>query len=113
MLDLTNIDGQVGFMKVKIGEAKTHLSRLVKEVNATGEPLELCVREETVAYILPAKNRSQEEKEREELEEKLKSSGVVMMQWPQPPPHPCPVRPTEIPLREGNAILEMRAEKDY
>lgn len=96
-----------------MGEAKTHLSRLVKEVNETGEPLELCVREETVAYLMPAKKRSQEEIEREELQKKLKEVGLIMTKWPKTPPSPCPVQPTESPLREGNAVLEMRAEKDY
>lgn len=96
-----------------MGEAKTHLSKLVKQVNETGEPLELCVREETVAYLVPAKKKTDEELEREEMEKKLKEVGLVMVQWPKKPPRPFPVKLPDEPLREGNAVLEMRAEKDY
>lgn len=95
-----------------MGEAKTHLSKLVKQVNETGEPLELCVREETVAYLVPAKKKTDEELEREEMEKKLKEVGLVMVQWPKKSPK-CPVKLPEKPLREGNAVLEMRAEKEY
>lgn len=96
-----------------MGQAKTHLSRLVKEMNKTGEPLELCVREDTVAYIVPAIKRSHEDIDRQALQKKLKASGLIMTQWPKTPPKPCPVKLPEKPLREGNAVLEMRAEKNY
>ncbi|HMO52717.1 MAG TPA: hypothetical protein PKE26_16110 [Kiritimatiellia bacterium] len=41
-------------MKVKINQLKTHLSRYVKELGQSGEPIEVCLREETVAYLTPA-----------------------------------------------------------
>jgi prevent-host-death family protein len=99
-------------MKVKMGEAKTHLSRLVKEVNETGEPLELCVREETVAYLMPAKKPTAEELEREAFKQRLKENGLILTKWPKRSPK-CPVELPDKPLREGNAILEIRAERDY
>ncbi len=38
-------------MKVKIGELKTHLSKYVQSVRDGGEPIEVCVRGKTVAYL--------------------------------------------------------------
>ena len=100
-------------MKVKIGEAKTHLSRLVKEVNETGEPLELCVREDTVAYIVPAKHQTEAEKEYEELVKQIEKSGLILTQRGRPTYGKCPIDIPDKSRRQGNAILEIRAEKDY
>jgi antitoxin (DNA-binding transcriptional repressor) of toxin-antitoxin stability system len=41
-------------VKIKLGQLKTHLSRYIRELRATGEPIEVCVREDTVAYLTPA-----------------------------------------------------------
>jgi len=41
-------------VKVKVGDLKTHLSRYLRTVDETGLTLEVCVRDETVAYLVPA-----------------------------------------------------------
>jgi antitoxin (DNA-binding transcriptional repressor) of toxin-antitoxin stability system len=41
-------------MKVKVNELKTHLSRYLRELDQTGAPVEICVREKTVAYLTRA-----------------------------------------------------------
>jgi len=46
-------------MKVKVGQLKTHLSRYLKDVKETGESIEVCVREDTVAYLTPSAPRAQ------------------------------------------------------
>jgi len=44
-------------MKVKIAELKTHLSKYVQSVRDGGGPIEVCVREQTVAYLTAAEKR--------------------------------------------------------
>lgn len=41
-------------MRVKLAKLKTHLSRYLRELESNREPLEVCVREKTVAYLTPA-----------------------------------------------------------
>lgn len=41
-------------IKVKVGQLKTHLSRYLKNIKETGEPIEVCVREDTVANLTPS-----------------------------------------------------------
>ncbi len=45
-------------MKVKVGELKTHLSSYLRKIEEDGEPVEVCVRERTVAYLTPAQETS-------------------------------------------------------
>ncbi len=38
---------------MNVGELKANLSRVLREMRASGEKIEVCVREETVAYLAP------------------------------------------------------------
>ena len=44
-------------MKVKVSELKTHLSSYLKNIDEAGE-IEVCLREEPVAYLISAETRS-------------------------------------------------------
>lgn len=44
-------------MKVRIGELKTHLSSYLRKIEESGEPVEVCVRERTVAYLTPVREK--------------------------------------------------------
>lgn len=70
----------ISHMKVKIAELKANLSRHVKRVRETGESLEVCVREETVAYLTSATKGAPDSaaaRETERLREQLRSAGLV------------------------------------
>ena len=40
-------------MKIRVVDLKTNLSKVLREIQSSGETLEVCVRESTVAYLTP------------------------------------------------------------
>ena len=44
-LDNNEIRTNLVIMKVRVGQLKTYLSRYLKDIRETGEPIEVCVRE--------------------------------------------------------------------
>ncbi len=100
-------------MKVKTGELKTHLSHYLRKVKEGGEKLEVCVREETVAYLVPAKDGHQDAYDNE-LHIRLSRVGLAMS---KSPPKKKPNIPTPLPALDGrtdmDTIQSIRAEKDW
>lgn len=47
--------GHLDHVKVKSAELKIHLGRYLRQVEQEGATLEVCVRERTVAYLVPAR----------------------------------------------------------
>jgi antitoxin (DNA-binding transcriptional repressor) of toxin-antitoxin stability system len=102
-------------MKVKLGQLKTHLSRYLKDVRETGNPIEVCVREETVAYLMPsiqatAVTRSQANLE---LARALESDGIKVSSWGRkfstvPEPGRCAA-----PIGGDNSVESIRSEKNW
>ncbi len=68
-------------MRVKIGELKAKLSAYLKQVRDSGEPIEVCAREDPVAYLVPvgSGNDSEAARGEEELRQRLESMGFY--QW--------------------------------
>lgn len=105
-------------MRVKTAELKTRLSHYVRQVNASGEPIEVCVREQPVAYLCPLKPATQPATEPaaiQELRERLAAVGLELRSTP-PPTVPLPViDPT--PAGDGrtnlSTVTALRAEKDW
>jgi antitoxin (DNA-binding transcriptional repressor) of toxin-antitoxin stability system len=64
-------------MKVKIAELKTHLSKYVQALREGGEPVEVCVREQTVAYLTKAQPASSVEADRQ-LADRLQRKGILL-----------------------------------
>jgi antitoxin (DNA-binding transcriptional repressor) of toxin-antitoxin stability system len=67
-------------MKVKIGELKTHLSRYLSELRKGGEAIEVCVREEPVAYLTAISAdgpKASFDVESAELNKRLKENGLI------------------------------------
>ncbi len=62
-------------MRVKVNELKTHLSRYLKSLDKEG-PIEVCVREEPVAYLVSARNR--QAADRQSLQAQVESAGLSL-----------------------------------
>ncbi len=99
-------------MKVKVSELKTHLSRYLKEIEENGT-IEVCLREEPVAYLVTAKaSRSGNPKD---LEHKVRTAGLTLHSASRER-LPAPRRSPGVAGdgREDISTVEaMRRERDY
>jgi prevent-host-death family protein len=106
---------QLGRMRVKVGELKTHLSKYLREIRETGEPIEVCVREEPVAWLTPARG-GRDQTERERLAERIRQSGLVWTNAAHPPPKGR-FLPEPVVAPDGrvdiDTVAQMRSEKDW
>lgn len=101
-------------MKVKIAELKTHLSRYIQSLRDGGEPIEVCVREQTVAYLSPLKDPDPGDlRQQNELAQRLERRGLSLRQ---------PGRVSDRVLSPGepgdgreveNSIVAIRSEKGW
>jgi antitoxin (DNA-binding transcriptional repressor) of toxin-antitoxin stability system len=73
--------GPLDLMKVKVRQLKTHLSRYLQMLKETGEEVEVCVREETVARLVPLRRRVElnDLKGKAELAERLRAQNLVLV----------------------------------
>ncbi len=102
-------------MKVKVGQLKTHLSKYLKDLRDTGEPIEVCVREDTVAYLTsPALNGAGARPQPDiELAQQLERDGLSITHWGQKPAsNPRPGGCTT-PIKGSNSVVSIRAEKSW
>ena len=99
-------------MKVKIGQLKTHLSSYVKTLQEGGDPIEVCIREDTVAY-LTASDRPKPVQDLQRLGRDLGRSGLTVSQWGRRKLVSHPPASSEGGQTESNSVLEMRREKDW
>lgn len=99
-------------MKIKTGELKTHLSHYLKKVRENGERLEVCVREETVAYLIPAQRQSNPHDDG--LLDKLSHTGLSLAHSDHRKPHRLP---SPLPAKDGRTdiptVETIRKEKDW
>ena len=77
---LVKISNHNSHMRVKIGELKAKLSSYLKLVRESGESIEVCAREDPVAYLVPLGREGDSEAARgvEELRERLAVRGLVL-----------------------------------
>lgn len=100
-------------MKVKIGELKTHLSKYLRDLEGTDEPIEVCVREETVAYLRSAKVEDRGNPNSARLSRRLEAAGITVSQWgydtePLGSPGRC-----ENPAGGPNSVETIRQQRNY
>lgn len=79
MVEMVNIYDYIDLMRVKVADLKAHLSRHLRHVQETGETLQVCVRENPVAYLTPAGAAAPdaaELKATDVLRERLRSAGL-------------------------------------
>jgi len=106
-------------MKVKIGELKTHLSRYLRQLAEDGEPIEVCVREEPVAWLTRARAAAAavDLQPHEQVVRGLERSGLRLSAAPRAVAPPCDFSPTPTPAgdrrTDSSTVTDMRARKDY
>lgn len=104
----------IAIMKVKIAELKNHLSKYVQSVREGGEPVEVCVRETTVAYLVGAE-QSEENGHvlNPHLAERLRAKGLRVIS------HGRTKGKTPPPGEAGdgrscdNTVVALRAGRDW
>ncbi len=97
-------------MKVAIGEMKTHLSRYIRELQGGAEPIEVCVRERTVAY-LSAPDTKIDRANGKDLLRAFETDGLQVSQWGRKLGRPLP--PVSGPRGESNSVVGMRQARDW
>lgn len=100
-------------MKVKIGELKTHLSKYLRDLEGSDEPIEVCVREDTVAYLSSAKAEDSGNPSSARLNRRLEAAGITVSRWgnaaePLRSPGHC-----ENPVGGPNSVETIRRERNY
>lgn len=100
-------------MKVKVGELKTHFSKYIRELEDNDEPIEVCVREETVAYLVSAKDERRAPHKDARLMQRLEAVGIRVSQWGGPAEPLRPVGMSEKPVGGPNSIESIRGERNY
>jgi len=101
-------------MKVKIAELKAHLSKYVQSVRDGGEPIEVCVREQTVAYLTrPGESQHLDSRQQSELAQRLERRGLRLQQRGRigdrilAPGEPGDGRDVE------NSVIAIRSQKEW
>ena len=109
---------QLGHMKVKTGELKARLSHYLKLVNGQGETIEVCAREEPVAYLVPVRGgvpSPTEARETDRLRRQLLACDLLLAA-DVPGPGPLPV-PTPSVAGDGrtdvSSVEGMRASRNW
>lgn len=117
-IDMTIISDYYSHMKVKVADLKANLSRHLRQLQKTGEPIEVCVREDSVAYLTPASAGAPDQvaaRQNEALRARLHTAGLVLTTECKPS-HPLPAIQATI-ARDGrtdvSTVSAMRAERDW
>lgn len=104
-------------MKVNVADLKAHLSRHLRQLREQGGRIDVCLREETVAYLTAA-DASPPEKPAEVdpvLKRNLQSKGLVIVSGAATdrPPPPLVVTVAGDGRRNRSSVADLRAEKDW
>ena len=117
-VDMTILVDYYSHMKVKVADLKANLSRHLRQLQKTGGTIEVCVREDSVAYLTPASAGVPDQvaaRQNEALRVRLHAAGLV---WTTEckPSHPLPPIQAAI-ARDGRTdvatVSAMRAERDW
>lgn len=102
-------------MKVKLGQLKTHFSRYVRKLRETGEPIEVCVREETVAYLTPAHQKESQDGGRNDAARirSLEQAGLHLVQVGSASGLSLQPRPAAQPAGGENSVETIRSGRPW
>jgi prevent-host-death family protein len=99
-------------MKVKVADLKNNLSYYLRRVRDEHERIEVCVRDEPTALLVPVETPDNEEPR---LRKELAATGLAMT----PPTRPGQTLPNITPAMAADgdtgcsSVVEMRREKDW
>ena len=99
-------------MKVNISDLKIHLSRYLKNLDED-EPIEVCLREEPIAYLVSAGSNSR--RSGKALADKVRSAGLIPHATSReysPKAHPVPGLAGD-GRTDVSTVESMRRERDY
>jgi antitoxin (DNA-binding transcriptional repressor) of toxin-antitoxin stability system len=100
-------------MKVKIGELKTHLSKYLRDLKESDEPIEVCVREDTVAYLTSAKAEDSGNRDPAGLNRRLGAAGITVSKWGSAAAPLRGVGRCGSPAGGPNSVETIRQERSY
>lgn len=112
-IDLVSIYDHLDLMKVKIGELKTHFSKYLRGLKESDEPIEVCVREDTVAYLTSAKAGDSGYHDPAGLNRRLEAAGITVSKWGSTAAPLCAVGRCESPAGGSNSVETIRQERSY
>jgi len=100
-------------MKVKIGELKTHFSKYLRDLKESDEPIEVCVREDTVAYLTSARAENRGHRDPAGLNRRLEAAGITVSKWGSAAEPLRAVGSCESPAGGTNSVETIRRERTY
>jgi antitoxin (DNA-binding transcriptional repressor) of toxin-antitoxin stability system len=100
-------------MKVKIGELKTHLSKYLRNLKESDEPIEICLREDTVAYLTAAKSEDSGNPDPAGLKRRLEAAGIFVSKWGSAADPLRAAGRCETPAGGPNSVETIRQERSY
>jgi antitoxin (DNA-binding transcriptional repressor) of toxin-antitoxin stability system len=102
-------------MKVKVGQLKAGLSQYLREMQESGEPIEVCVREKAVAYLTPIVREGEKGTSLgPETIESLRAAGIRVVPAKKNKGDWVPVPGKALDgLAMANTVVAMRGEKDW
>lgn len=105
-------------MNARIAELKNNLSRLLREMAASGEPITVFDRDTPVAKIIPLRGKKPKatawEREREMLRKSAAKHGVKLNLTAEKPAATTPApRVARDGRRDVATVAALRAEKNY
>jgi len=100
-------------MKVKIGDLKTHLSQYLRDLKESDEPIEVCVREDTVAYLTAAREEDRGHRDPAGLNRRLEAAGISVSKWGRSEVSLRAVGRCQAPADGPNSVETIRQERGY
>ncbi|NBD38457.1 MAG: type II toxin-antitoxin system prevent-host-death family antitoxin [Verrucomicrobia bacterium] len=104
-------------MKVKVAELKAHLSKYLRRVRESDEPVEIYLREEPVAYLVSQPGQPADGESTAALKERLRQVGLGLAVDRREATSPAEFQPRPRPPGDkgkvANSVVSMRGEKDY
>lgn len=111
---MTISDDHLNLMRVKLGELKTHLSKYLRRIDNDGQTIEVCVREDAVAYLTSARTHDSTEQAKQQLAQQLQAVGIQVSQWGSRAPLDLgPQGNCHNPAGGPNSVESIRQERDW
>ena len=103
-------------MRVKVGQLKTHFSKYLRRLKESREPIEVCLRDQPVAYLVPYDADDRGAGDARLLQQRLAAVGLSLADAAGVVLSPAAFTPAPAPPGDGrqgvDTVREMRESKD-